>query len=83
MIICGTAVRYHGSSGISRGYLLVRQGARNSDLLFLPAMPPKTVSGIVMAHQMRMITTMVPNGRAAVDCEQQREEGRMRGGAGV
>ena len=27
MIICGTAKRYQGSSGISRGYLLVRTGA--------------------------------------------------------
>ena len=67
MIICGTAVRYQGSSGISLGYLLVRQGARNSALLFFPAMPPKTVRGIVMAHQMRMMTTMVPKGSAAVD----------------
>lgn len=35
---------------------------------FLPAMPPKTVSGIVIALQMSMIITMVPNGSAAVDC---------------
>lgn len=30
MTICGTAERYQGSSGISRGYLLVRTGAANS-----------------------------------------------------
>ncbi len=30
--ICGSAVRYQGSSGISLGYLLVRHGARNSVL---------------------------------------------------
>lgn len=36
--------------------------------LFLPAMPPKTVRGIVTKLQMRHIITIVPNGSAAVDC---------------
>eukprot|EP00955_Chlamydomonas_euryale_P000335 3684-Chlamydomonas_euryale.AAC.2 len=67
MTICGMAVRYHGSCGTSRGYLLVRHGARNSVLLFLPAMPPNTVRGMVMTHQMRMMMTIVPKGSAAVD----------------
>jgi hypothetical protein len=35
---------------------------------FLPAMPPNTVSGIVIALHMSMMITMVPNGSAAVDC---------------
>lgn len=43
------------------------QGASNSVLLFLPAMPPATVSGIVTRLQMMMMMTMVPKGSAAVD----------------
>ena len=34
-------------------------------------MPPNTVSGIVIALQMSMMITMVPNGSAAVDCHAQ------------
>jgi hypothetical protein len=36
MIICGRVVLYQGSCGISLGYLLVRQGVRNSDLRTQP-----------------------------------------------
>jgi hypothetical protein len=41
-----------------------------SHLLFLPAMPPNTVRGMVTRPQMMRMTTMVPKGRAAVDCRQ-------------
>jgi hypothetical protein len=43
-------------------------GALNSTGLFLAAMPPSTVSGKVMSAQMKIMMTMVPKGRAAVDC---------------
>lgn len=59
--------RYQGSSGTSRGYLFVRQGASYSRLLFRPATPPKTVSGIVTSDHRTIITTIVPNGKAAVE----------------
>ena len=49
-------------------HLFVRQVALNSVRVFLPMMPPATVSGMVMSAQMRRMITMVPNGRAAVDC---------------
>eukprot|EP00959_Pyramimonas_sp_CCMP1952_P339781 7115787-Pyramimonas_sp.AAC.1 len=39
MHICGTAERYHGMPGTSRGILVVRHGALNSCFVFLPAMP--------------------------------------------
>ena len=35
---------------------------------FLPAMPPRTVSGKVMRAQMTRMMQIVPNGSAAVDC---------------
>jgi len=38
-------------------------------LLFLPAMPPITVSGMVTRPHMMTMMTMVPNGSAAVDCK--------------
>ena len=66
MTICGTGPRYQGRLGISRGYLFVRTGALNSPRAFLPAMPPNTVSGMVTSDQMTRMTTMVPNGSAAV-----------------
>ena len=120
MTIWGSAWRYQGSTGISRGYLVVRHGALNSDctghggwgggqcvggkqwgrsgvaqgrlckatvdhspplhparcpnpsapppptLVFLPMMPPTTVSGKVTSAQMTMMMTMVPKGSAAV-----------------
>jgi hypothetical protein len=65
--ICGTKPRYHGSSGTSRGYLFVRQGASYSRREFLPATPPSTVSGIVTKDHRTIITTMVPKGSAAVE----------------
>ena len=43
-------------------------GAAKSVLLFLPAMPPNIVSGMVTRPQMIRMITMVPNGKAAVDC---------------
>jgi hypothetical protein len=58
---------YQGRGGMSRGYLVVRQGALNSDFEFLAATPPNTVRGKVTTAQIRMMTTMVPKGRAAVD----------------
>ena len=83
MSICGTTPRYHGSSGTSRGYLLVRTGAANSPRWFLPAMPPNTVSGMVTMDQMTRMITMVPTGSAAVDCRAQgtghRAQGRAHG----
>jgi hypothetical protein len=44
------------------------QGALNSTGLFLAAMPPSTVRGKVMRAHRKMMMTMVPKGRAAVDC---------------
>lgn len=35
--------------------------------MFLPAMPPRTVSGKVMSAQMTKMTQMVPKGSAAVE----------------
>ena len=70
MTIWGTARRYQGSSGISRGYLLVRQGAEKSARLFLPTMPPSTHSGMVTSAQMTRMMMIVVQGRAAVVCEQ-------------
>jgi hypothetical protein len=64
--IWGIVCRYQGSGGISLGYLVVRQGAWNSVLLFLPAIPPKTSKGNVTKVQMRTMTQMVPKGNAAV-----------------
>ena len=64
--ICGMVARYQGRGGISRGYLVVRHGAWNSTLLFLPATPPRTSKGKVTSIQMRRITKIVPNGSAAV-----------------
>ena len=81
MSICGTTPRYHGSSGTSRGYLLVRQGAANSVRVFLPSTPPTTVRGMVTRDQSSTRITIVPNGRAAVDCAQGR--GRARGQSGL
>lgn len=49
-------------------HLLVRQGALNSVRVFLPMMPPRIVSGIVMSAHIRMMMTIVPKGSAAVDC---------------
>eukprot|EP00983_Pelagomonas_calceolata_P102644 1158831-Pelagomonas_calceolata.AAC.3 len=49
----------------------VQEASLHPDLLFFPAMPPNTVSGIVTRPQMMMTMTMVPKGRAAVDCAQQ------------
>jgi len=45
---------------------VVRTGAWNSALLFLPAIPPNTSKGEVTSVHMRTITMMVPKGRAAV-----------------
>jgi hypothetical protein len=64
--IYGTIPRYHGKGGISLGYLVVWQGAWNSALLFFPAIPPNTSKGDVTNDHIRTITTIVPNGRAAV-----------------
>ena len=64
--ICGTVPRYHGKGGISLEYMVVRQGAWNSALLFFPAIPPNTSKGDVTSVHIRTITTIVPNGRAAV-----------------
>ena len=47
--------------------MVVLQGALNSILVFLPAMPPNTVSGNVTRAQITKIITIVPNGSAAVD----------------
>ena len=47
---------------------MVRQGALNSIRVFLPAMPPSTVSGNVTRAQMTRMMTMVPKGSAAVLC---------------
>lgn len=52
-------------------------GAAKSCLLFLPAMPPKMVSGIVTKHQMIRMMTMVPNGNAAVDCSRAQHSIRL------
>eukprot|EP00983_Pelagomonas_calceolata_P052974 1143089-Pelagomonas_calceolata.AAC.14 len=46
----------------------VHEGALNSALEFLAAMPPNTVRGNVMRDHRKMMMTMVPKGRAAVDC---------------
>ena len=73
MTICGTGPRYQGRLGISRGYLFVRTGAANSPRAFLPAMPPNTVSGMVTSDQMTRMTTIVPNGSAAVLCRGEQE----------
>jgi len=64
--ICGIVLRYQGSGGISLGYFVVRQGAWNSLLLFLPAIPPKTSKGNVTKVQMSTMTQIVPKGNAAV-----------------
>lgn len=45
---------------------MVRTGAWNSALLFFPAIPPNTSKGDVTRSHIRTITTIVPNGRAAV-----------------
>ena len=64
--ICGIVDRYQGSSGISRGYFVVLVGALKSVLVFLPAIPPTMVSGIVTMAQTKTMSTIVPNGSAAV-----------------
>ena len=46
--------------------MVVRQGAWNSVLLFFPAIPPNTRRGEVTSAQMRIITMIVPKGKAAV-----------------
>ena len=43
---------------------------RSTHLLFFPAIPPNTVSGTVTSDQIMVTITMVPNGKAAVDCTQ-------------
>ena len=48
--------------------MVVLQGALNSIWVFLPMMPPSTVSGKVTSAQMTRMITIVPNGSAAVDC---------------
>ena len=58
---------WHSSVQWLEAHLFVRQVALNSVRVFLPMMPPATVSGMVMSAQMRRMMTMVPNGRAAVD----------------
>lgn len=45
---------------------MVRHGAWNSVLPFLPATPPKTSKGAVTSVHIRMITRIVPKGNAAV-----------------
>ncbi|KAK8486178.1 hypothetical protein V6N13_026100 [Hibiscus sabdariffa] len=60
------ALLYQGSGGIYRGYFVVRQGAWNSALLFLPARLPRTSNGDVTSVHVRTITTIVPKGSAAV-----------------
>ena len=49
-------------------HLVVLQGALNSIRVFLPAMPPSTVSGKVTSAQMTRMITIVPKGSAAVLC---------------
>lgn len=66
MAICGMLCRYQGMGGTSRGYLVVRQGAWKSALLFLPATPPRTSNGKVTSVQIRRMTRIVPKGSAAV-----------------
>ena len=46
----------------------MRQVALNSVRVFLPTMPPVMVSGMVMSAQISRMMTMVPKGKAAVDC---------------
>ena len=67
MHICGNVSLYQGKGGISLGYLLVRTGAWKSVWPFLPAIPPRTVSGKVTRDQISPMITMVPNGSAAVE----------------
>lgn len=43
-------------------------GALNSAFEFLAAMPPSTVRGNVIRDHRKMMITIVPKGRAAVDC---------------
>lgn len=43
-------------------------GQRGGHLLFLPMMPPRMQRGMVTRAQMTKITTMVPKGKACVDC---------------
>jgi hypothetical protein len=64
--IWGMVLLYQGRGGISRGYFVVRTGAWNSVLLFLPAMPPNTSNGEVTSVHIRTITQIVPKGSAAV-----------------
>ena len=54
--------------GIARGAEVNRQGGGVVYLLFLPMMPPRMQRGMVTNAQMTMITTMVPKGKACVDC---------------
>jgi len=50
----------------------------NSALEFFPAMPPRTVSGKVTMLHASVMRTMVPKGRAAVDCRIQKRWTRVR-----
>lgn len=43
--MCTAMLRYQGEGGISRAMFLVRQGASKPPAMFLPRMPPRTVSG--------------------------------------
>ena len=45
-----------------------RAGGGGGYLLFLPMMPPRMHRGMVTKAQMTEITTMVPKGKACVDC---------------
>ena len=66
MSIYGMVDLSMGSWGISLGYLLVRQGAKNSARLFLPRMPPMTVSGTAMTTHRTVSRMIVPKGSAVV-----------------
>ena len=54
---------------VAAPHFVVLHGALNSMRVFLPAMPPSTVSGNVTSAQMTRMMTIVPNGSAAVLCK--------------
>lgn len=55
--------------GDHKGYEGHKRGAKGGRyLLFLPMMPPRMQRGMVTRAQMTRITTMVPKGKACVDC---------------
>jgi len=56
--------------GRFRTHFVVLHGALNSMRVFLPAMPPSTVSGNVTSAQMTRMITIVPKGSAAVLCNE-------------